>query len=183
MVGFWYPKCGLKQLEKMWREQGLLDSRPLHKIKAGKSIGLKLPRGLGFYIAPSNNQAYFANHFNMLGPAPNAEFTDHWATRDNELVPTFTFCMRATRKLIAHEQILVDYGSDFAALEPYQDHVDIGGGDDEEKKDEAPPEGQEKPRKRKRDSSSSNSTAKEFKPSSGPAPNTPPGDDAEGAKD
>ena len=180
MVGFWYPKCGLKQLEKMWREQGLLDSRPLHKIKAGKSSGLKLPRGLGFYIAPSNNQAYFANHFNMLGPAPNAEFTDHWATRDNELVPTFTFRMMATRNLIANEQILVDYGSDFAALEPYQDQ---GGGDDEEKKDEAPPEGQEKTRKRKRDSSSSNSTAKEFKPSSGPAPNTPPGDDAEGAKD
>ena len=173
MVGFWYPKCGLKQLEKMWREQGLLDSRPLHKIKAGKSIGLKLPRGLGFYIAPSNNQAYFANHFNMLGPAPNAEFTDHWATRDNELVPTFTFRMMATRNLIANEQILVDYGSDFAALEPYQDqgHLDIGGGDDE---DEAPTEGQEKPRKRKRDSSSSNSTAKEFKPSSGPVPNTPP---------
>ena len=171
MVGFWYPKCGLKQLEKMWREQGLLDSRPLHKIKAGKSIGLKLPRGLGFYIAPSNNQAYFANHFNMLGPAPNAEFTDHWATRDNELVPTFTFRMMATRNLIANEQILVDYGSDFAALEPYQDqgHLEIGGGDDEEKKDEAPPEGQRK-RKRMPDSSSSNSS----KPSSGPAPNTPP---------
>ena len=167
MVGFWYPKCGLKQLEKMWREQGLLDSRPLHKIKAGKSIGLKLPRGLGFYIAPSNNQAYFANHFNMLGPAPNAEFTDHWATRDNELVPTFTFRMMATRNLIANEQILVDYGSDFAALEPYQD-------ESEDKKDEAPPEGQEKPRTRKRklqlDSSSSNNS----KPSSGPMPNTPP---------
>ena len=167
MVGFWYPKCGLKQLEKMWREQGLLDSRPLHKIKAGKSIGLKLPRGLGFYIAPSNNQAYFANHFKMLGPAPNAEFTDHWATRDNELVPTFTFRMMATRNLIANEQILVDYGSDFAALEPYQD-------ESEDKKDEAPPEGQEKPRTRKRklhlDSSSSNNS----KPSSGPMPNTPP---------
>jgi hypothetical protein len=163
MVGFWYPKCGLKQLEKMWREQGLLDSRPLHKIKAGKSSGLKLPRGLGFYIAPSNNQAYFANHFKMLGPAPNAEFTDHWATRDNELVPTFTFRMMATRNLIANEQILVDYGSDFAALEPYQDESE-----------EAPPEGQEKPRTRKRklklDSSSSNNS----KPSSGPMPNTPP---------
>ena len=94
MVGFWYPKCGLKQLEKMWREQGLLDSRRLHGLKAGMSNGLKLPDGLSFYIAPSNCQAYFANHFNMLGPAPNAEFTDHWATRDSgELVPTFTFRM------------------------------------------------------------------------------------------
>ena len=69
----------------------------------------------------------------MLGPAPNAEFTDHWATRDGDLVPTFTVRMMATRELSANEQILIDYGSDFAALEPYQDHV-VGGNDEEKDK-------------------------------------------------
>ena len=211
MFGFWYPKCGQKSLEKMWRGLGLLDSRPLHELRAGLH-GIKLPDGLRFYVAPSNCLGYFANHYNKLAPEPNAEFTDHWAMRDNVLVPTFTFFLRATRKLELNEQILVDYGPDFATMEPYADptlldigggdeegnsvplkglnkrkrdrgkqpradqgHLEIGGGEDEEKKeghlkigggeddDEAPTEGQEKPRK-------------ELKPSSGPMPNTPPGD-------
>ena len=127
MFGFWYPKCGLKSLEKMWRALGLLDSRPLHGLRAGIN-GIKLPDGLKFYVAPSNCLGYFANHYNKLAPEPNAEFTDHWGTRGSDLVPTFTFCMRATRKLELNEQILIDYGPDFATLEPHEDQqLDIGG--------------------------------------------------------
>ena len=91
---------------------------------------------------------------------------------DNELVPTFTFRMMATRNLIANEQILVDYGSDFAALEPYQDqgHLDIGGGDDDGKKDEA----REEPMKSAAARSSSKRKRAISNPSTGPMPNTPP---------
>ena len=127
MFGFWYPKCGLKSLEKMWRALGLLDSRSLYGLRAGIN-GIKLPDGLKFYVAPSNCLGYFANHYNKLAPEPNAEFTDHWAQRGSELVPTFTFFLRATRKLELNEQILIDYGPDFATLEPHEDQqLDIGG--------------------------------------------------------
>ena len=102
--------------------------------------------GLGFYIAPSNCQGYYANHYNKLAPEANAEFTDHWAMREGVLLPTFTFYMRATRKLSANEQILVDYESDFATLEPYQDNLDIGGGDDDEKKNEKDKASEQQPK-------------------------------------
>ena len=165
MVGFWYPKCGRKQLEKMWREQGLLDSRRLHGLKAGMSNGLKLPVGLGFYIAPSNCQGYYANHFNKLAPEANAEFTDHWAMRDNVLVPTFTFFLRALRKLELNEQILIDYGPDFATMEPHEDQQMDMGGD--------PVPAPKKLSKRKRDGLG-NGKQTRADASTGPMPNTPP---------
>jgi hypothetical protein len=160
MFGFWYPKCGQKSLEKMWRGLGLLDSRPLHELRAGEN-GIKLPDGLKFYVAPSNCLGYFANHYNKLAPEPNAEFTDHWAMRDNVLVPTFTFFLRALRKLELNEQILIDYGPDFATMEPHEDQQMDMGGD--------PVPAPKKLSKRKRDGKQTRADA-----STGPMPNTPP---------
>jgi hypothetical protein len=118
IVGFYYPKFRVDELQESWRAQGLLDSRPLHEL-SGMKRGFTLPEGLGFYLAPSNCPVYYANHFNKLAKAANAEFTEHWAMQGEELVPTFTYCLMSTRKLEAGEQILVDYGPDFATLEPF----------------------------------------------------------------
>ena len=164
MFGFWYPKCGQKSLEKMWRGLGLLDSRPLHELRAGEN-GIKLPDGLKFYVAPSNCLGYFANHYNKLAPEPNAEFTDHWAMRDNVLVPTFTFFLRALRKLELNEQILIDYGPDFATMEPHEDQQMDMGGD--------PVPAPKKLSKRKRDGLG-NGKQTRADASTGPMPNTPP---------
>ena len=159
MFGFWYPKCGLKSLEKMWRALGLLDSRSLYGLRAGIN-GIKLPDGLKFYVAPSNCLGYFANHYNKLAAEPNAEFTDHWAQRGSELVPTFTFFLRATRKLELNEQILIDYGPDFATLEPHEDQqLDNGG-------DSVPAT----KNKRKRDGNGKQRDGKQTRPILGPPP-------------
>ena len=119
IVGFYHPKFRVDALEDHWRARGILDSRPLHELTAGVKLGFTLPEGLGFYIAPSNCPAYYANHFNKLAEEPNAEFTDHWAMQGPDFIPTFTFCLMATRKLEPGEQILVNYGTQFADLEPF----------------------------------------------------------------
>jgi hypothetical protein len=118
IVGFYFPKFRVEALEASWRTMGILGSRPLHQLTASLHPGFAFPEELGFYIAPSNCPTYYANHFNQLAEEPNAEFTDHWAMQGQECIPTFTFCLMATRKLVDGEQIYVNYGPLFADLAP-----------------------------------------------------------------
>ena len=71
------------------------------------------------------------------------------------------FFLRATRKLELNEQILIDYGPDFATLEPHEDQqLDIGG-------DSVPAT---KKSKRKRDGNGKQRDGKQTRPILGPPP-------------